>query len=212
MPFRNQHSCMIDEDANEIVGTKSAQTKWGLIQIVMARKPDGSVVARSIRIPAKVPISIAQNLCRVRGGQFSPATPSNPKQQLMSEYQFGSLPPDFKVEILTGLIKDFVSPVEFVLGAPETKDLPDGYFVISSKRLLPYKDSSGRMNKVLVQNSLARLHEVKVSAGVKREALNKLIRIAHALGINAVDNLKFKLADLDYYLGLLEKEEASASS
>jgi ribosomal protein L11 len=90
--------------------------------------------------------------------------------------------------------------------------LPDSAFMIVTKdgrRLLPYKDKNGKIDTVHVRNALARVNQTAVSAEEKKKALDKLIRIAKALGMTVQDKQHFKLSDLEFYLDLLvglEKE------
>ncbi|MBA7676808.1 hypothetical protein ES703_85053 [subsurface metagenome] len=101
-------------------------------------------------------------------------------------------------------------------------DLPDSAFVVvllggkideSGRtvprllRVLPYKNVAGKIDRAQVQNALAEVNQVNASAVVKRNALRKLLRIAHALGIVPKESGNFSLSDLDFYLGQLEKIE-----
>lgn len=82
-----------------------------------------------------------------------------------------------------------------------------GRTVPRSLRVLPYKDVAGKIDRAQVQNALAGVNQVNASAVVKRTALRKLLRIAHALGVEPQESGDFNLSDLDFYLGQLEKIE-----
>ncbi len=230
-PFRDTHSCMLNADATGIAEVRSAKTKWGLIQIVMAKDASGKLVARSMKIPGNVPVRTAKSLCQSRGGKFEPATPLNPRKQLLSEsdaYGYMLLSDEEKREVMSCLVRDFEMPnqeSEIELAkwrAKSVNDLPDSAFIVilpggkkdetgktvpRSKRLLPYKNASGKIDKAHVQNALARVNQISASASVKRRALGKLLRIARALGMKVQEKGKFKLSDLDFYLSVLEKLE-----
>lgn len=226
MPFREQHSCMVDETATEIVEIRTNTTKWGEIKIVMARKaPGAEPVVRSIRIPGTVAVSVAQQICASRGGQFSPATPLNPKTQLLSEeYAFHKLTKENKVEVLQALVRDFEMPFKEVELADWTtakkNDLPDSAFAIilpggvkdstgrtvpRSLRKLPYKTTRGTIDKSHLQNALARVNQISAPAGLKRKALTKLLKAASTVGMEVQGRDKFKLSDLSFYFENLEK-------
>jgi len=85
MPYKNCHGCKIDDSATEIVGYKEAKTKWGIIRLVLAKNAKGETVVRNMELPSNIPVSVAQHLCKLRGGEFSPATPLDPRQQVLSE-------------------------------------------------------------------------------------------------------------------------------
>jgi hypothetical protein len=224
MPYRQQHSCMIDEKATEIVEIRVQETKWGEIGVVMAKKGN-KVVVRSLRIPGKVPVSTAQSLCASRGGQFSPATPLNPQAQLMSEeYCFHKLTKDNQIRVLQALVMDFEPPFEEVAMADWSEsrkdELPDSAFALilpggkqdetgrtvpRSLRRLPYKTTRGTIDKVHLTNALARVHQVHAPAGLKRKALRVLLSAAKTVGVDSQGGDKFKVSDLDFYLENLER-------
>jgi hypothetical protein len=85
LPYKKCHGCLIDENATEVVGYKEAQTKWGKIRLVMARNAAGKIVVRNMEIPSTVPVHVAQHLCNLRNGKFSPVTAIDPKKQVLSE-------------------------------------------------------------------------------------------------------------------------------
>lgn len=215
---------MLDEKATEIVEIRVQKTKWGEIGVVMAKKGD-KVVIRSLRIPGKVPVSTAQSLCSSRGGQFSPATPLNPQAQLMSEeYCFHKLTKPNQIQVLEALVRDFESPFQEVAMADwstsKKNELPDTAFALilpggkkdetgrtvpRSLRRLPYKTSRGTIDKVHLRNALARINQVQAPAGLKRQALRKLLQAAKAVGIRTQEEGKFRLSDLVFYLENLER-------
>jgi hypothetical protein len=99
---------MVDGDVVKDLVTKEVQTSMGVLQVVMGYTLLGVRKTRSVRIPASTPIYIAQEICRLRGGQFSPATPSDPKKQLLSEtWGIKCLKPQVQKEIYLSLIADF---------------------------------------------------------------------------------------------------------
>lgn len=224
MPFRDTHSCMVEERATEILGEKQAKTKWGIITFVMARMGTKTVV-RSIKIPGNIPVSVAQNLCKLQGGEFSPATPLDPKQQMLSEeYCFVKLSNENKREVLQALVKDFeIKRINFVFADTHLSEqyalsdeafaliLPGGVkdgsgkTVPRSLRKLPYKNSRGIIQAHLVSDSLHSLPKVAAPAGLKRKALTKLLRAATSIGMDVQCAENFKLSDLDFYLKQLEK-------
>lgn len=223
MPYRQQHSCMIDEEATEIVEIRTTTTKYGDLKVVMARKGK-AVVVRSIRIPGKIPVNTAQQLCAARGGQFSPATPLNPKAQLLSEeYCFHKLSREGQIEVLQALVSDFVMPVEEVqmaeLSSAQKNELPDSAFALvlpggkkdetgrtipRSLRRLPYKNVRGIIDRVFLSNAFSLMPQVVAPAGLKRQALCKLLRAAKTVGVETQSIGNFKLSDLDFYLETLE--------
>lgn len=213
MPYRHEHSCLLDKNATEIVGTKEAKTKWGIVRIVLAKNSEGKVVARNIQFPGSIPVHIAQNLCKSRGGEFSPVTPINPQKQLLSEY-----PTEGRMELIEKLVEEFEMPFEAILSnwtREYISELPDSCFAIvllDGSRYLPYKDKEGKLDSVGIQNALAKLNQIKCSASFKRKALTKLLIIARSIGMQMKDEEKFKLSDLNFYLGLLEEAENATSN
>jgi hypothetical protein len=85
MPYKKCHGCLIDELATEVVGYKEAKTRWGKIRLVMAKNAKGETVVRNMEIPGTVPVHVAQHLCNLRNGTFSPVTAIDPKRQVLSE-------------------------------------------------------------------------------------------------------------------------------
>jgi hypothetical protein len=235
MPFVRQHSCMINEDVTNNISSKRVKTKLGEIWVVYGVM-GGRERIRSIRFPATIPVNTASSLCRQRGGKFVPATPSNPRAQLLSgSYGFNELSNYAKKTVLRSLIESFDMPggEEIKLAkwkAASVNDLPDSAFLIilpgghkdkegktvpRSLRLLPYKNASGQIDKNHVRNALARINQAHAPASAKRAALAKLIRLAKALGMDVQERAKFKLSDFEFYLGLLEgleKLDASSNS
>jgi len=82
MPFRKHHNIIIDDTVTDIVETVKVKTKWGTIRIVRGKKGN-KIAVRAIQIPAEVPVSVAQSMARSRGARFEPATPLNPKDQML---------------------------------------------------------------------------------------------------------------------------------
>lgn len=221
MPFRTEHSCMVDDRVTEIVEIRRKKTSYGTFRMVYGKLPNGKLALRSIRIPADISVQIAQSLCVSRRGEFQPATPINPQKQLLSQMTLLSV--CNKKIVFNALIRDFESPYKGVeMVELKLDDLPDSAFLIvllggkvdetgrtvpRSLRVLPYKDIAGKIDRAQVQNALAEVSQVNASAVVKRTALRKLLRIAHALGIKPQESSRFNLGDLDFYLGQLEKIE-----
>ena len=230
MPFRNDHSCMLDDSVIKVTAVEKIKTKYGVIRLVMGVNSLGKKKARSMRIPGSVPVVYAQELCKLRGGKFSPATPIDPKRQVMSEgdvFCLSEVDRSRQKEILERLVEDFEMPDPELMGielskwrAKSVNDLPDSAFIVilrggkkdkegktvpRSLRLLPYKNADGKLDKAHIRNALARVNQVKASPAVKRRALAKLMRIARGLGMKIQEKKKFKLSDLDFYLGLLER-------
>lgn len=221
MPFRTEHSCMVNDQVTQITEIRRKETKWGTLRLVYGTTAAGKKALRSIRIPAKLSVQMAQSLCISRGGQFQPATPINPQKQLLSEMNL--LNKCNRKIVFNALIQDFEAPVMEV----EMKDweevrdaLPDSAFLIilpggrqneagrtvpKSLRVLPYKNATGKIERDYVKNALTALSEVKAPAKIKRVALLKLLQIAHALGIQLEEGGKFKMSDLVFYLKQLEK-------
>lgn len=85
MPFRTEHSCMVNDKVTEIAEIRTKKTAYGVLRLVYGKLPNGKLALRSIRIPGNISIQIAQSLCVSRGGQFQPATPINPQKQMLSQ-------------------------------------------------------------------------------------------------------------------------------
>lgn len=85
MPFRREHNCITDELVTHIEEVKEKKTSYGIIKMLIGRRANGSRGIRGYRIPGSVPVSTAQRLCSSLKGQFSPATPLNPKKQVLQE-------------------------------------------------------------------------------------------------------------------------------
>ena len=216
MPLRSAHSCTVDLQLGVPEKVQKIVTSYGVIKILLGRNMDGVLATRSVQIPITVPIAVAQELCRLHGGRFSPATPA-PTRSMMSEgnaYYVGEpCLPEHK-GMLESLVKDFEMPVDedtsielSVWSTAYINALPDSAFVVvlpDGRRLLPYKNANGMIDKVHVRNALARVNQMAVKPGVMKEALKKLLRIAKAIGIRVQDKSKYKLSDFQLYLDLLE--------
>lgn len=222
MPFRTEHSCMVNDQVTSITEIRRKETKWGTLRLVYGTLANGKVALRSIRIPAKLSVQMAQSLCISKGGQFQPATPVNPQKQLLSEMNL--LNKCNRKIVFNALIRDFEAPMKEVAmvewGDDNRDKLPDSAFLLvlsggkkdetgrtvpRSLRVLPYKNIAGKIDKVCIKNALARLSEVKAPAPTKRIALLKLLQIARALGITIDEAGRFKMSDLVFYLEQLEK-------
>lgn len=107
MPFRTQHSCMVDERVTNISQTRTKKTQWGTLELIYGTLPNGKLALRSIRIPGDVSIQVAQSLCVSRGGQFQPATPINAQKQLLS--QMILLDKRSEREVFNGLYREIES-------------------------------------------------------------------------------------------------------
>ena len=230
MPFRESHSCLLDDSVTKVTSIERVKTKYGIVRLVMGVNTKGQKKARSMRIPGSVPVVYAQELCKLRGGKFSPATPVDPKRQVMSEggvFCLSEADKSRQKEILERLVEDFEMPdpelTEVELSkwrAKSVNDLPDSAFIVilrggkkdkegktvpRSLRLLPYKSADGKLDKAHIRNALARINQIKASPVIKRRALAKLQRLARGLGMKVREKKKFKLGDLDFYLELLER-------
>lgn len=85
MPFRTEHSCMVNDEVTNIAEVRTKKTAYGVLRMVYGKLPNGKLALRSIRIPGNISIQVAQSLCVSRGGQFQPATPINPQKQMLSQ-------------------------------------------------------------------------------------------------------------------------------
>ena len=85
MPFRTEHSCMVNDKVTEIAEIRRKKTPYGVLRLVYGKLPNGKLALRSIRIPGNISIHTAQSLCISRGGEFQPATPINPQKQMLSQ-------------------------------------------------------------------------------------------------------------------------------
>lgn len=216
-PYRQQHSCLIDETITNVVEVRAKDTMYGKIRVVLGKNAKGQLKVRSLRIPSTVAVQQAKSLCIARGGRFQPATPIDPKRQLLGEINL--LSPCNQKQVFDALIEDFEMPLNEIRLADwstaEKNELPDSAFITvlpggkkdasgrtvpRSKRLLPYKNSSGKIDKGHVQNALARVNQISAPASVKKMALSKLLRITRALGMKVQEKSKFKLASLEFYL------------
>jgi len=142
---------------------------------------------------------MAQNLCNTRGGKFYPATPLDPKRELLSEM--------LKLTVWSQKKVNDLSDSAFIVILPGGKKDETGRTIPRTLRLLPYKNERGLIDKVYVRNALARVNQVAAPASVKRAALKKLLRVARGIGIEIKRAEKIRLSELDSYLELLEKVE-----
>lgn len=222
MPYRNQHSCMINDKVTLIEETREKKTKFGLLGFVYGRlHKGGALMLRSIRFPGEIPVNSAQSLCAARGGQFSPATPLNPQHQMLSGYEYCT--PKRKREIMEALIRDFEMPFAEVALADwptsQKNELPDSSFALilfdgvvdvdgktvpRSHRKLLFRNERGIVDKAHLRNALATVNKVKAPAKLKRVALTKLLRAAKSINMNVQSRSDFAIKDLDFYLDALE--------
>jgi hypothetical protein len=221
-PYRNQHSCMINDKVTLVEEVREKKTAFGVLGFVYGRlHKGGALVLRSIRFPGEVSVSTAQSLCAARGGQFSPATPINPQHQMLSGYD--KCVKSRKREILEALISDFEMPFDEVILADWPRslvnELPDSSFAIvlsggvldedgrtvpRSHRLLPYKTERGTVDASHLRNALATVHTVKASANLKLDALTKLLRAVKSIDMDVTSKDRFELSNLYFYLSALE--------
>lgn len=219
-PFANDHNCIINEDTVSISKVMLVKTKFGKLRLVMGTTNDGRQVPRALRIPATIPIMYAHELCQAYQGKLHPATPAEPQKQFMTAgvFYYNDLCKEAQIDILNNLVKDFDAPFcdeEIILSSWSesfVNSLPDSSFLIVTKgenkqRYLPYRDEKGKIDSDRVKRAISRVHKLEVSAYLKRKGLNKLLRIAKALGVEVKEKKYFKLSDLDFYLNLLEKLE-----
>jgi len=78
-----------------------------------------------------------------------------------------------------------------------------GKTVPRSKRHLPYKDKSGKIDVAHLRNALARLKQTHISAEAKRKALRKLLAAARKVGVKTSTELSALFSD-EELLELLE--------
>jgi hypothetical protein len=107
LSFKNIHSCLVNGTVVKDFVTKRAKTAYGPVDVIMGKTILGATRTRSIKIPASVPIYLAQELCRLRGGKFTPATPISPSH-LLSEVI--NMRKSYRVEIVEAIIKNFDFP------------------------------------------------------------------------------------------------------
>lgn len=220
MPYRRQHNCTLDETITENLVVVAKDTPIGLLQFVRGTRENGSTGIRAVRIPAEIPVNEGQRICQTMGGQFSPATPLNPRAQMMREKPC--------VSVVYALVKDFEMPTNEVRLSQWTQSqvdtLPDTSFAIilsggiktltgftlpKKLRLLPYKNFDGTINRWLLQNSISNIGLVEAPAEDKKEAFHKLLHLAKIYGIHLVEKPKFRLSDFEFYLDILIQAEMS---
>jgi len=227
MPYRQQHSCMINDKVTIIEEIREKKTAYGVLGFVYGRvHKGGGLTLRSIRFPGEVPVNSAQSLCAARGGQFAPATPLNPQHQMLTGYDKCIIPR--KIEILKALVNDFEMPFEEVALADwpssHINELPDDAFAIvlpggvkdeggrtvpRSLRMLPYRNERGTVDLSHLKNALARVHKVKAPAQMKLTALTKLLRAVKGMGMDIQSKDKFEISHLYFYLTALKCLEGS---
>lgn len=203
MPYRREHNCTLDEEVTENLEPVEKDTSVGVLKFVRGQRPNGTPGVRAVRIPAHIPVNEANRMCNTLGGQFSPATPLNPKKQLLREN-----PTMGHIETWA---REFEMPFSG-LALSELK-LPScpRCFLLGHKEL-PYKNPDGSINLDYVKSSLSRVNLIKASATVKLTALRKLLRLARVYGIKTDADSKFMLSDLDLFLTILSEVEEDASS
>jgi len=206
MPYRREHSCTVDEEVTENIEVVTKETSLGVFKFVKGMYPDGRLGLRAIRIPAHIPVSEGMRICNTLGGQFSPATPLNPKKQLLTE--------KFCIGCVYKLVEEFEMPSYGVELSEVVLPTSDKCYMLGHKHL-PYKNVDGSVNPSLIRLSLSRLNSIEASSEVKLGALRKLLRLARVYGIKVEEKPHFKLEDLDFYLTILteiEREEEDADS
>lgn len=205
MPYRREHACTIDEEITDQLEVVQKETPIGVMKFVKGMSPDGKQGIRAIRIPAHIPVNEAGRICQTMGGNFSPATPLNPRSQLMRERPC--------VKYIYQYVEDFEMPLDYIrlseVGLPKS----DTCFLMGHKDL-PYKYPDGIIHVEFVKGSLSRVNRIDAPADLKLTALRKLLRLARVYGIRLVEKPKFKVSDLEFFLMVLtqyeEKEEAHA--
>lgn len=197
-PYRREHSCTVDEEVTEEIVVISKETSLGVFNFVKGLYPDGRAGLRAVRIPAYIGVSEGMRICNTLGGQFSPATPLNPKKQLLGE----SIP----LSVIRKLIEDFEMPFDGVELSEVSLPFDAKCFMLGHKEL-PYKNSDGTINYDFIRVSLRRLNRIDASAELKLTALRKLLRITEGYGIKVNEKPFFRLEDLELYLAILSEFE-----
>lgn len=197
-PYRREHSCTIDEEVTENLEPIEKETKAGYLKFVRGQRPDGSPGIRAVRIPAYIPVNEAGRMCNTLGGQFSPATPLNPKKQLLRERPC--------VGCFYRWVEDFEMPLKEVSLSELRLPTSDRCYMLGHKEL-PYKNPDGTINLTYLKGSLYKVNKIDASAEVKLTALRKLLRLSKVYGINMEKSL-FKLSDLEFFLQILVEFEA----
>lgn len=198
MPYRREHNCTIDEEVTDEIEVVAKETSLGTFKFVKGRYPDGRMGLRAIRIPAYIGVSEGMRICNTLGGQFSPATPLNPKKQLLSE--------KICLGVVYSLVEDFEMPFDRVELSELRLPTSDRCFLLGHKEL-PYMNPDGTINRLYVENSVQRINSIEASSDLKLTALRKLLRICDAYGIAVQEKPHFRLEDLDFYLMILSTFE-----
>lgn len=198
MPYRREHNCTINEEVTDQIEVVSKDTPLGVFKFVRGLLPTGQPALRAIRIPANIPVNEAMRICNTMGGEFSPATPLNPRKQLLTEKTCA--------QCIYKFVEDFEMPFGGVMsevGLPTSARC----FMLGHKEL-PYMNPDGTVNRSFIQISLSRLNNIDASSEVKLTALRKLLRIAKGYGIKVEAQPHFRLEDLDFYLTVLSEFES----
>ena len=207
MPYRREHSCTIDEEITDQLEVVEKETPIGVMKFVKGLTPAGKKGIRAVRIPAHIPVNEAGRICQTMGGNFSPATPLNPRNQLMREKPC--------VSYIYQYVEDFEMPLDYIRLSEVGLPISVTCFLMGHKDL-PYKYPDGIIHKEHVKGSLSRINRIDASADLKLTALRKLLRLARVYGIRLVEKPKFKVSDLEFFLMVLveyeAKEEANADT
>jgi len=133
------------------------------------------------------------------GGQFSPATPLNPRKQLLKENP--------SVGCYYSWVKDFEMPINEVKLTEAELPFSDRCFLMGHRKL-PYKYPDGRISLRYLKSSLFNLNKVDISAELKLTALQRLLRLCKTYDIRLTERAGFKMVDLEFYLMVLSEYEA----
>lgn len=208
MPYRREHACTIDEEITEDLVVVERETSVGVMKFVRGIDPTGRTGIRAVRIPAHIPVNEAGRICSTLGGNFSPATPLDPRRQLLREKPC--------VTYIYKYVEDFEMPGDGYVKLSEEGLPASGRCFLMGHKELPYKYPDGVVNLEWMVGSICRVNRIDASAELKLTAFRKLLRLCKVYGIRLVEKPKFKFSDLDFFLTVLSeyeaKEEASANT
>lgn len=199
MPYRREHACTIDEEITEQLEVVEKETPVGVLKFVKGIDPAGRKGIRAIRIPAHIPVNEAGRICQTMGGNFSPATPLDPRRQLLREKPC--------VCYIYQYVEDFEMPVDYVRLSEAGLPISGKCFLMGHKEL-PYKYPDGAVHLEHLVGSLSRVNRIDAPAELKLTALRKLLRLCKVYKIPLQEKPKFKFADLEFFLMVLSEYEA----
>lgn len=199
MPYRREHACTINEEITENLEVIEKETPVGVMKFVKGTDPMGTLGIRAIRIPAHIPVNEAGRICQTMGGSFSPATPLDPRRQLLKEKPC--------MKYIYQYVEDFEMPINYIRLSEVGLPVSAKCFLMGHTQL-PYKYPDGTIHKEFVQGSLSRVNKIYASADLKLTALRKLLRLARVYGIVLKEKPGFKVSTLEFFLSVLSEYEA----